>query len=58
MTAVWKFRGLTFFKKRDRHRSSPYYSESELCGGAVTVSFSKKLSPRTFQTAVVFTPPS
>jgi hypothetical protein len=23
---------------------SPYYSESELCGGAVTVSFSKYLS--------------
>jgi len=24
-------------------RDSPYYSESELCGGAVTVSFSKYL---------------
>jgi hypothetical protein len=49
---------------------SPYYSESELCEGAVTVSFSKypynapptsrkckrsnKASPRTFQTALVF----
>jgi hypothetical protein len=33
---------------------SSYYSESELCGGAVTVSFSNKVSPRTFQTALVF----
>jgi len=32
---------------------SPYYSESELCGGAVTVSFSNKVNPRTFQTAFV-----
>jgi hypothetical protein len=34
-----------------------YYSESELCGGAVTF-FSKKASPRTFQTALAITPPS
>jgi hypothetical protein len=37
---------------------SPYYSESELCGGAVTVSFSNNVSPRTFQTAFVVAPPS
>jgi len=38
-------------RKRDRHRTStqhsPYYSESELRKGAV--SFSNKVSPRTFQ---------
>jgi hypothetical protein len=27
----------------ERYGDSPYYSESELCGGAVTVSFSKYL---------------
>jgi hypothetical protein len=32
----------------------PYYSESELRGGAVTVSFSNKVSLRNFQTALVF----
>jgi hypothetical protein len=32
---------------------SPYYSELELCGGAVTISSSNKVSPRTFQTALV-----
>jgi hypothetical protein len=32
---------------------SPYYSESELRGGAVMVNFSNKVSPRTFQTALV-----
>jgi hypothetical protein len=32
---------------------SPYYSESELCGGAVTVSFSNKVNPRTLQTVLV-----
>jgi hypothetical protein len=32
---------------------SPYSSESELRWGAVTVSFSNKLSPRTFQAAFV-----
>jgi hypothetical protein len=30
---------------------SPYYPESELCGGVVT--FSNKASPRTFQTTLV-----
>jgi hypothetical protein len=35
---------------------SRYYSESELRGGAVTVSFSNKVSPLTFQTALVVTP--
>jgi hypothetical protein len=34
---------------------SPYYSESELRSGAVTVSFSNKVSPHTFQTALVLT---
>jgi hypothetical protein len=28
----------------EKFEDSPYYSESELCGGAVTVSFSKYLS--------------
>jgi hypothetical protein len=28
----------------EKFMGSPYYSESELCGGAVTVSFSKYLS--------------
>jgi hypothetical protein len=37
---------------------SHYYSESELCEGAVTVSFSNKVSPRTSQTALVVAPPS
>jgi hypothetical protein len=36
----------------------PYYSESELREGAVTVSFSYKVSSRTFQMAFVVAPPS
>jgi hypothetical protein len=36
--------------------SSPYNPESELCGGAVTVSFSNKVGPRTFQMALVVDP--
>jgi hypothetical protein len=28
--------------------------EPELCGGAVTVAFSEKASPRTFQTALAY----
>jgi hypothetical protein len=49
---------------RDRWRSnegladSPYYFEAELCGGAVTVSFSNNVSPRTFPTALVVAQPS
>jgi hypothetical protein len=34
------------------------YSESELCEGAMTVSFSNKVNPRTFQMALVVAPPS
>jgi len=37
MRAVWKVRGLSLFEKETV--TSPYYYESELCGGAVTVSF-------------------
>jgi hypothetical protein len=35
----------TFYMRRpfEKFVDSPYYSESELCGGAVTVSFSKYL---------------
>jgi hypothetical protein len=33
---------------------SPYYSESELCEVTMTISFSNKVSQRTFQTALVF----
>jgi hypothetical protein len=61
----------------EKYVDAPYYTESEICGGAVTVSFSKclpwqamhflqrsipsrerkrnnEVSPRTFQTAVVY----
>jgi len=37
---------------------TPYYSESELCGRVVTVCFTNKVSPRTFQMALVAAPPS
>jgi hypothetical protein len=53
---------------------SPYYSELEICGGAVTISFSKylpwqvmhflqrstllKVSPLNFKIALVVAPPS
>jgi hypothetical protein len=37
---------------------SPYYSESELSEGAMRVSFSNKVSPRTFQTALIVASPS
>jgi hypothetical protein len=36
----------------------PYNSESQLCGGAGTVSRSNKVSPRIFQAALVVAPPS
>jgi hypothetical protein len=37
---------------------SPYYSESKLCLGVVTIFFSNKVSPRAFQTDLVVAPPS
>jgi hypothetical protein len=37
---------------------SPYYPESEFCGGALTVTFSNKVSPRSFQASLVVAPPS
>jgi hypothetical protein len=38
---------------RNSVKDSPYFSEWELCGGAVTVSFSNKVSPRTLQMALL-----
>jgi hypothetical protein len=35
--------------------NSPYYSESEVYGGAMAVSFLNKVNPRTLQTVVVCT---
>jgi hypothetical protein len=39
----------------ERFVDSPYYSESELCGGAVTVSFSKYLTWRAMHFLQLFT---
>jgi len=36
-------RSLKYTRAFEKSVDSPYYSESELCGGAVTVSFSKYL---------------
>jgi hypothetical protein len=36
----------------------PYSPDPELCGGAVTVSFSNQASPQTFQMALLVAPPS
>jgi hypothetical protein len=55
-----KFLDSPYSKKRpftappQSSESSSYYSESEFCGGAVTVSFSNKVIPRNFQMALVF----
>jgi hypothetical protein len=39
---------------RGPFEDSSSYSELEFCAGALTVSFSDKVSPRSFQTALIF----